>query len=75
MSLRTCNNCTRVECKGIASIGPCGKYKAPKLPTTALVHHIVSKPKGVGTLYTLLEAHKMGLEEKDSYPGFKLILH
>ncbi|HUW44847.1 MAG TPA: hypothetical protein VMW50_03535 [Dehalococcoidia bacterium] len=75
MSLRICNNCTRVECKGIASIGPCGKYKAPKLPTTTLLHHIVSKPNGLGTLYILLAAYKMEIGETPRYPGFSLILH
>lgn len=75
MSLRTCNNCARPECKGIASIGPCGKYKAPKLPTCTLLEHIVSKPQGIGNLYSILSAYKMRIEEKATYPGFSLLMN
>ena len=75
MSLRTCNNCNRVECKGIAHMGPCGKYKAPKLPTTPLLFHLISKPDGLNKVYELLKAHKMDIGETPRYPGFSLILH
>lgn len=73
MTLRTCNNCTRVECKGIASVGPCGKYKAPTLPSTPILMHLISTPKKLTQLYKVLEAFKMKVEDKTSYPGFKLI--